>query len=101
MAPGSPADLPPTGVIVSLRIVMSIDTEAVLGAGRRPILGSPCWNDRILGSSGVYVAFLAQMAVRTLLLIAAAARRWPIRVAWEGVGGGILLTATGLLLAGA
>lgn len=53
-----------------------------------------------LGPTGIYVGFVVQMFVRMQGAVVLARRHWPVRLAWEGVAAGLLLTAAGALLSG-
>lgn len=50
-----------------------------------------------LGSIGIYIGFMTQMLIRSVGIALAAKRRWPVRICWDGVVGGILLTFSGYM----
>jgi O-antigen/teichoic acid export membrane protein len=52
-----------------------------------------------LGPLGIYVGFLAQMVFRSLAIVFAAKRLWPVRIAWDGVAAGLLSTLVGFAIA--
>jgi len=48
-----------------------------------------------IGPLGIYLGFLAQMVLRSLGIILAARKKWPIAIAWDGVVVGAILTVAG------
>jgi len=52
----------------------------------------------LLGAIGIYVGFLTQMLVRTLVIVTAARRMWAVRIAWDGVVAGMVFVIMGLVL---
>src|SRR5579859_4461407 len=53
-----------------------------------------------LGPIGVYVGFMAQMALRTFGIVLGAKRHWAVAVSWEGVAAGLAIMLVGLGLSG-
>lgn len=51
-----------------------------------------------IGERGIYVGFTFQMLIRSAGILVAAKRRWPIRIGWSGIVGGlaVLTVAAGL-----
>jgi hypothetical protein len=54
----------------------------------------------LFGPLGIYLGFLAQMAIRTVGIALYARRFWPVKVSWLGVAVGSLIASTGLLVSG-
>jgi hypothetical protein len=52
-----------------------------------------------VGPLGIYLGFLAQMALRSIGIIMAARKKWPIAIAWDGVVAGGILTLAGFEVA--
>ena len=52
----------------------------------------------LLGPIGIYVGFMAQMFLRTIGVVIAARRYWPVNVSWGGVAGGLLMILGGFAL---
>ena len=50
-----------------------------------------------LGSIGIYIGFLTQMLLRSVGITFAAKKYWPVKVSWDGVVVGILLTSLGFI----
>jgi len=54
----------------------------------------------LFGSIGIYIGFVTQMLIRTIGITMTAKKRWPVKLSWEGVSGGLLLTFIGFIFAG-
>jgi O-antigen/teichoic acid export membrane protein len=54
----------------------------------------------LFGPIGIYLGFLAQMAIRAVGIALFARRFWPVKVSWVGVAGGLLMAFAGLVLSG-
>lgn len=54
----------------------------------------------LLGVIGVYVGFMVQFAVRTIVGVYCARKEWSIQVAWEGTTTAVILLLAGLSLSG-
>lgn len=52
----------------------------------------------MFGPIGIYLGFFAQMLLRSLGLVAAARRRWDVRISLTGIASGLLLIVAGLIL---
>lgn len=63
-------------------------------------LGLTAWITLMLqlGPIGIYLGFLVQMVLRSMVIVLAAKKRWPIMVAWNGTIGGVLLTVGGYVV---
>lgn len=51
----------------------------------------------LMGPIGIYIGFLTQMLLRTSGILYKAKKQWPIKVSWDGVVGGLLLTFIGFV----
>lgn len=49
----------------------------------------------VIGPAGIYIGFLVQMLLRSAGIVFGARKRWPVRVAWEGVLVGMLIIFVG------
>jgi O-antigen/teichoic acid export membrane protein len=49
----------------------------------------------LLGPLGIYIGFLTQMLTRSLGIVIAARKYWPVRPSWDGVLYGVLITSLG------
>lgn len=64
------------------------------------VLGIAAWLAMmaLLGPPGIYIGFLTQMLIRTLAIVIAARRHWPVRIAWDGVAIGTLFVLGGYFI---
>jgi O-antigen/teichoic acid export membrane protein len=53
-----------------------------------------------IGPMGIYISFLIQMLLRSTGMFIAARRNWPVRLAWQGIGIGMLVALVGLFGSG-
>ena len=64
------------------------------------VVGVACWIALmwLLGPIGIYWGFLVQMCVRTVAIVAAARKEWPVKIAWDGVAVGALIALGAFVL---
>lgn len=52
------------------------------------------------GPLGIYIGFLAQMALRSMIALYISRRHWTLRIGWDGIAIGLLMTYLGFYISG-